>query len=335
MTISQNKSNFHDSRKYNVIAILDSVDYSLSSLDCQPDYLHIHILDTEKGSKFSDILKQVNSQPSMPFNQHSTENILLQWGQPSDKEAMSRSVVVKAKDLENFDVGLGSFGMGNESPKKDKNLFISGGEAYKMGEDNLRITKGNVVFEVDKNQGYWIFQATTFKNSQVYCDDINQEIDGREKLLEFLKDKSGSKPFVAMFEASFIGDFYSRSNGIFPEDFGRVEDPKKILFSGNESVGGHLLGGSKSQGDIISLQEKFSLTQAKDHNFRIKILSPIILKSFDELRIVRPCSKVLPEMSLEALASDQFSRLPRSKAKVLNAVKLLQNFFRSKILKSK
>lgn len=317
-------------RKYKFIIILDSVDDALSSLDCQPNYLHIHILDSKKGQKFSDILKQVNSQSPMQPNIDSAENILLQWGQPFGKEAMSRSVVVKAKDLENFDVGLGSFGIGNESVEKDKNSFISGGEAYKMGQDNFRITKGNAVFEVDKNQGYWIFQTTTFKNAQIYSDVIGQEIDGREKLLDFLKGISNdSKPFVAMFEASFIGDFYSRSNGIFPEDLIEVEDPKKILFSSVESIGGHLLGGSNNQGDIISLQQKLSKTEAEKHDFKIKIHSPIIFKPI-ELRIVKSCSKGLSDLSLEVLAGNQFSRLPRSKVKVLNAVNLLQKFFRSK-----
>ncbi|MFM2200018.1 MAG: hypothetical protein RL769_71 [Pseudomonadota bacterium] len=330
MATPQNKASGHNSRKYQFIAILDSVDHSQSKLDCQPDYLHIHILDSEKGQDFSKYLEQVNLQLQISCNDSSTKNILLQWGLPIDKEAKSRSVVVKAKDLENFDVGLGSFAVGNESFGNSKNFFISGGEAFKMGQKNLRITKGNEVFEVGEEQGYWIFQATNLNNAQIHYNVIDQEIDGREKLLDFLKDKSDSKPFVAMFEASFIGDFYSRSNGIFPEDFERVEDPKKILFSGIESVGGHLLGGSNSKGDIISLQEKLSLTQAKDHNFRIKILSPIILKSFNELRIVKSCSKGLSDVSLEVLAGNEFSRLPRSKVKVLKAVNLLQKFFRSK-----
>lgn len=330
MTTPQNKTSLQESKKYQFIAILDSVDHSQSSLDCQPDYLHIHILDSEKGQEFSKYLEQVNLQLQMSCNDSSVDNILLQWGLPIDKEAKSRSVVVKAKDLENFDVGLGSFAVGNESFGNSKNFFISGGEAFKMGQKNLRITKGNEVFEVGEEQGYWIFQTTNLKNAQIHYNVIDQEIDGREKLLDFLKDKSASKPFVAMFEASFIGDFYSRSNGIFPEDFERVQDSNKVLFSGNESVGGHLVGGSKSQGDIISLQEKLTLTEAKNHNFRIKILSPIILKSFNELRIVKSCSKGLSDISLEVLAGNEFSRLPRSKVKVLNAVNLLQKFFRSK-----
>jgi len=316
---------------YQFIAVVDSFDEMwLSDLDCQPNYLHIHILKVGVNDQnFSQYLQKIKSLTSSSDNDL-LDGILFQWGLPSDLKTKSRSVSVRAKHLKNFDTGIGSLARGNESGDEHKNSFIGGGEAFKLLDTNVRITKGNKFFNVSDEDGYWTFQAPTSKNAKIFNDVINQEIDGRNMLLDFLKNKSSGKPFFAVFNGQFIKDFYTRSNGIFPEDISVIEKPQRVLFESDEAIGGHLLGGTQSSGDLKSLQEKFTACQAKIQDFKIKFTSELIIIP-STLRIVKTNAQKFPDLSADDLATDQFSRAPRSQAKVLDATRLIQKLFRKKM----
>lgn len=326
------------SQNYLFIAILDSVkeedeSKTLSSLDCQPDYLHIHILADESKTKFNEYIDKIKSQTPSPTTESSSDSILFQWGLPIQLSTQSRYQTTQAKHLQNFDVGIGSSAIGKESRIKNQSTFCGAGEAFKLLDTNVRVTKGNKSFAVANEEGYWTFQATNSENAKTF-NVPGVEIDGRNNLLNFFKDKSAGKPFVAVFNAQFIGEFYSRSNGILNEDLSLVTDSKKTLFEGNESVGGHLVGGTNSQGDLKSLQEKFDLSTAQTKDMKIKFTSELVIIP-TKLRIIKENAEIPDNPTTQNLIKDEISREPRTHAEVLKATTLIQKLRREKNKSSK
>lgn len=302
------------SKKYRLICVLDSIDsgeVTLSTMDASPNYLHIHVLESERLGSIENFSQESSGQ--------NIDNFLYQWGIMFEKDAKIRSAKVTAEEVKKFgQVGIGSAACGEvESKKRDRdgNLiekdFIGGGEAFLSNGQNFRITKGGGVFEVADQEKYWSFQVADFSNAQRISELKENQIDGREKLLEILKEKSGGKPFIATFDAEFVGNFLARSNGIFPEDKAAVQNPEQSLFSENIK-GGHLVGGSRNVGDIESLRNS-GFSQEAD--FSLKIVSDVFLKPIDQLQIAK---------------KDGGFREPRTQFQVNQAALLIQKEFRKK-----
>lgn len=289
------------SEKYRLVCVLDAVsdaDNTKSSMDVSPDYLHIHILKTSYLRSFDEFIDScVND---------SSENTLYQWGVPFDKTSKTRSAKVFAEEIfEKGNIGIGSAAVGEAENKGD---FIGGGEAFLTGSQNFRTSKGNKVFESPAQQTYWTFQVSDFGNAQKF-DDLNGLIvNGRQNLMLLLKDRSQGKPFIATFDAEFEGDFFARSNGIFPEDASFIQDPNKTLFC-NDAEGGHLVGGSTNSGDLESLSERFNLSDSLSTDFSLKIVSALAIKSIDEVKISKK--------------NGDF-RIPRTEIEVNHAAQLIQ-----------
>ncbi len=299
------------SKIYRLICILDSVEdgnKTLSNLDASPDYLHIHILESENLESIEKFSQKIsNESPSKDLS-----SILYQWGIPLEKEAHTRSARVSDQEIKKFgQIGIGSAARGNDESRSD---FIGGGEGFLFDSQSFRITKGNKIFEMNDDEKYWIFQVCDFGGAQKISEFNQKKIDGRENLKKILKEKSGNRPLIATFDAEFEGDFFARSNGIFPDDKIFGSERSKSLFD-REIKGGHLVGGSKNEGDIESLRQKFSEEKISDIDFSLKITSDILLKKIDELKIVRQ--------------GGEFSK-PRTSIEANKAASLIQNFFRTK-----
>ena len=296
---------------YRLICILDSIksdsldqDKILSEIDASPNYLHIHIAESKALESIDDF--------KLKLKQESKNNILFQFGIPLEKDAKTRSEKISASEIAKFgNIGIGSAARGLSEEKHD---FIGGGEAFLFDKNNLRITKGNAVFKADDNQKYWAFQTADFDGAKIIPDFKNVKINGREELVEILKKKSEGRAFIATFDVEFVGDFFARSNGIFPEDEKYIENPKITLFE--KSVkGGHLVGGSKNLGDIASLKTKFkSDDETNSIDFALIIKSDILLKPIEELQIAK---------------TDGGFRKPRTEVEVLNAVKIIENYWQN------
>jgi len=265
-------------KDYRFICILDSVENgneTISNLDASPDCLHIHILK-------SDLMKSSIDSFASSLNSESINFNMYQWGTPLDKEAGVRSEKVSAEEIKAYSqVGIGSAARGAGEESGD---FIGGGEGFLFNEENYRITKGNKALPVEDEEKYWTFQACDFNGAKVVNDLKEIEINGRNNLLNLLKDKSENKPFIAVFDADFSGDYLSRSNGIFPEDHKAVDNLNNV-FSSNIQ-GGHLLGGSSNKGDLASLKS-FDPTIIKEHDFSLKITSNVLLKEVHDLKIFK------------------------------------------------
>ncbi|NBV06159.1 MAG: hypothetical protein EBS06_02850 [Proteobacteria bacterium] len=239
-------------KKYRFICVVDSAkktddEGNLSDLDVSPGYLHIHIVDSEVLDPIEKFSKKLSKE--------SLNKYLFQWGIPLEKDAKTRSRKVLASEVKEFgQVGIGSLARGENEQKKD---FIGGGEAFLCDSKNLRITKGNSLFEVADNEGYWTFQVCDFNGSKKISHLKDQSINGRDSLMNLLTEISEGKPCMSIFDAEFNGNFFARSNGIFLEDKSLVKDSSISLFD-NEAVGGHLVGGSSNEGDLKSLQERFN-----------------------------------------------------------------------------
>lgn len=288
------------SEKYRLVCILDAISDGFdnkSSMDVSPDYLHIHILKTSYLRPITELIELCENVES--------ESVIYQWGIPFEKLSKVRSAKVSCEEvIKRGNVGIGSFAIGAAENKKD---FIGGGEAFMSGSQNFRISKGNRVFESSAKQSYWTFQAADFGGSQRVDDIRGLVVNGRQNLMLLLKAKSGDKPFVATFDAEFEGDFFVRSNGIFPEDTGLVEDPEKFLFC-NDAEGGHLVGGSDD-----NLGDLDSLGGISSSDFCIKILSPVLIKPINEVRISKKNGEFRP---------------PRAEIEVKQAAQLIQRKWR-------
>ncbi len=213
-----------------------------------------------------------------------SDNNLYQWGAISEKNSNTRSVKVSAKKIKQYgQVGIGSVARGCNELIGD---FIGGGEGFLFDSQNFRITKGDGVFEVKDDQEYWMFQVTDFNNALKISDLSGNIIEGRKNLMEILKDKSRSRLFVATFDVRFNARFFARSNGIFPEDLKFVQNPNKTLFD-QDIKGGHLLGGGNNIGDIKSLKEKFNQEEAMSNDFSCQIMSQVLLKPIEEIKIIK------------------------------------------------
>ncbi len=267
------------SERYRLICVLDSIsdgDNTQSSMDVSPDYLHIHIL---KSSYLNPLDDFINSSVK-----EYADDALYQWGIPFEKNSHTRSAKVSAEEIfTKGNIGIGSAARGDNEDKED---FIGGGEGFLTGSQNFRVSKGNKVFSASTQQSYWTFQVSDFANSQKFDDITGIIVHGRENLMILLKDKSAGRPLIATFDAEFVGDFFARSNGIFPEDVGLVENPEKVLFS-NDAEGGHLVGGSNNSGDLDSLSRIFSLDESMSSDFSIRIASSVAIKPIDEVKIFK------------------------------------------------
>lgn len=292
-------------QQYRLICIADSFvngDKTISELDASPNYLHIHILKSDGLETIEEFQQKLKDK--------SDNNTLFQWGIPLEKDAKTRSEKVSAAVVKEFgNVGLGSAARGQSEYQKD---FIGGGEAFLFDEQNFRITKGDTVFEAKDDQTYWTFQVADFNGAKKISDLKNSTIFGRENLMQTLKEQSKGKPFVAVFDAEFEGDFFARSNGIFPEDKAIIKNPNQSLFEADIN-GGHLVGGANNQGDVDSLKQKFSESEAIKNDFVLTIKSDVILKPINELQIAK---------------SDGDFRKPRTAVEVNSATKLIQQAWR-------
>ncbi len=263
------------SERYRLICVLDSVsdgDNTESSMDVSPDYLHIHIIKSSYLKPFDEFINSCAG--------NLNDNTLYQWGIPFEKNSHIRSAKVSTEEIfTKGNIGIGSAARGEE----DKKDFIGGGEGFLAGSQNFRISKGNKVFTSNQQQSYWTFQVSDFSNSQKFDDFTNAIVSGRDNLTTLLKNKSRGKPFIATFDAEFEGNFFARSNGIFPEDISSTKNPDIALFAG-DAEGGHLLGGSNNPGDLESLQI-LSLNNGTYSNFSIRIVSSIAIKPISEVKI--------------------------------------------------
>ena len=296
-------------KTYRLICVLDSVsqgEATLSTLDASPDYLHIHALDSEILSPIAEFKK------TLP--QQSENNTLTQWGIPLELAAKSRSPKVSSQEIKQHgQVGIGSAFRGNEQSGN----FFGGGEGFLFGSQNFRVTRGGKAFEVKDEEGFWTFQVADFAGAQAISDSVGQEISGRGQLLEMLKEKSGGKPFVAVFDAKLHKGSFVRSNGIFPEDevARRAESTFDIKI--DQTRGGHLVGGSNNEGDLQSLRTKLTDKQAAENDFSLTIKSEILLKPIDELAIAR---------------NDGSFRAPKTEVQVREAATKIQSFVKEKPL---
>ncbi len=323
-------------KTYRLICVLDSVsqgDVTLSKLDASPDYLHIHALDSEILPSISEFKKTLPPQsenipnsiedPDFNKNQKSVadktihspwsnsklsklddksnlinHNTLTQWGIPLELATKSRSPKVSSQEIkQRGQIGIGSAARGDEQSGN----FIGGGEGFLFGSQNFRITKGGEAFLVGDEENFWTFQVADFAGAKAISDSVGQEILGRQKLLEMLKEKSGGKPFVAVFDADLHEGSFVRSNGIFPED--DVDRKSESTFDAkkDQTRGGHLVGGSTNKGDLLSLREKFGdEEQAAANDFGLTIKSKILLKAVDELVIARSAKS----QALEVIEKD-------------------------------
>jgi len=295
------------SERYRLICIVDSFqngDQTPSMIDASPDYLHIHILKSAQLQTIDNFSSKLSDK---------TENeILFQWGIPLEKDARNRSEKVSTLKVREFgNVGLGSAARGHDEQVAD---FIGGGEGFLFDDQNFRITKGNTAFEAQNEQTYWTFQVTDFNGARKIGDLNGLTIGGRNQLMQALKEKSEDKPFVAVFDAQFEENLFARSNGIFPEDLSQVSDSKQALFI-SDVMGGHLVGGSKNQGDVDSLRQVLSESEANQIDFTLTIKSEVILKPINELQIAK---------------LDGSFRKPRTAIEVENATQVIQKYWREK-----
>jgi len=267
------------SKIYRLICIVDSINKggdTISTMDASPDYLHIHILDSEH-------LNPIDS-PIREIPEKETSNTLYQWGTIFEKDTHTRSTKVSAAEIKKYgQIGIGSASRGSNERIGD---FIGGGEAFLFDAQNFRITKGNGMFEAGDEQEYWTFQVADFSDALRTDDLLDQVISGRDNLMEILKLKSGGEPFIATFDVTFNDEFFARSNGILPEDVSFIEDPNLALFD-TEIKGGHLVGGSQNTGDIESLKQKFTDESIDIVDFSLQIVSPVFLKPINELKIAK------------------------------------------------
>ncbi len=258
------------SKIYRLICILDSIKGEDKAVSCE--YLHIHILKSDLIATIDEFAKTLAAR--------SKNYSLFQWGALWQKDVHVRSVKVLASEIKKFgQIGIGAAARGNNEQAGD---FIGGGEGFLFNLQNFRITKGNQVFKALNDQGYWTFQVADFNGAEIFDAD-RKIIKGRKELLRILKDKSGGRAFVAVFDAKFEGDFFARSNGVFPED--NVTNSTQLLFD-KEIKGGHLVGGSSDNGDILSLKERFTQEKACLIDFAFTITSNILLKPVNEVLII-------------------------------------------------
>jgi hypothetical protein len=243
-------------RKYRFICILE---HPVSSL-------HIHILDNfylKPLEKFSATIS-----PKIK------NNFLFQWGSPVDLKNKIRREKVSAKEIKKF----GEIGIGSAFRGEEKKGGIGGGEGFLFNDENFRIIKGNEVLKASDDEKYWTFQIADFSGAKKVSGI--KKISGRKNLKKILLEKANGKGFVATFDAEFIGEFFARSNGIFPED--KVKNREESLFE-KKIKGGHLVGGDAASGNIKSLKNKFSEERAKQIDFAFKIAGPVLLKSHNSL----------------------------------------------------
>lgn len=258
--------------KFRMICVLDSTqDQGLSSRDVSPDYLHIHALEIDAIESIEEFSKRISVKTD-------TTGTLVQWGKPAHLYDKKRREKVSASEVKKHgQVGLGSAWRGSEGSDG-----TGGGEAFLFGEKNVRVTRGSGVFDVADDGKYWIFQVADFSGAEK-ISDLRGEIKGREALKKALLEKSLGKPFVATFDIEAEDNFYTRSNGIFPEDRADLEHPDKALFIGGEK-GGHVVGGSANEGDLKSLSE---LPDPAGIDFSLKITSDVLLKPLGQVKIVK------------------------------------------------
>ena len=125
------------SKDYRVICVLDSIDEADSTLDVSPNYLHIHILNSNLITSSID-----NFVASLSAETKNSD--IYQWGTPLEKDAKTRSAKVTAAEVKSRgQVGIGSAAMGDNEAKGD---FVGGGEGFLVHDENHRITRGNKAF---------------------------------------------------------------------------------------------------------------------------------------------------------------------------------------------
>lgn len=294
---------------YRFISILDSVaEDGISTLDLSPEYLHIHIVKSDLCESIDSFYSHLPNSPNV--------SILHQWGIPLEKDAKTRSEKVGANQIKDFgNIGIGFAANGDGEHFGD---FVGGGEALLFNQNNFRITKGNNLVKVKNKEDYWTFQVANFSKSNVRSiAGYNEEVAGRDDLKKMLKEFSAGRPFVAVFDAEFIGPFLARSNGIYKEDLEELtQDPISVFDS--DIVGGHLIGGSDNQGDIESLKSYFVGKEDIDNeiaqqDFIIKFNSDILMTRLNEVRI----------------ASGEGFRKPRTNIQVHEAARLIQKNYRN------
>lgn len=292
---------------YRLICIVDSLAREVesnSTLDSSPEYLHIHVLDSKYLKPIDEFIQNLSGDD--------LDNSLYQWGTNLEKIAHTRSAKVSAEEIKKYgQIGIGSAARGEGEQSGN---FVGGGEAFLFNSQNFRIIKGNGVFESNDDQKYWTFQVADFNGAQRISDFRNIQVNGRENLMKILIEKSDGMPLIATFDAEFEGEFFARSNGIFPEEVDLVERSNESLFL-KEINGGHLVGGSLNDGDIASLELEFSHEKSSSIDFNFLIVSDIVLKPIHEVKIAKK--------------NGDF-RKPRTDIEVNDAAQLIQKFWKNR-----
>ncbi len=217
---------------YRIIGIYNKDSGKVISNDSSPGYLHMHTLDNEllKHTKWVEA--------------DGKAGVLYQWGNLEQKASATRYVTVSDKERSLIGcLGIGSIAVGREV----SNDFFNGGEAFIYGDGAFRVIKGNKALPIKKNDGYWLLQSTSFKNS-FSTNSIKSSIS-RQDLVNQISDMiDDDRTFVTTFIGRFRkNSFKARSNGILTTD--TVDDRELTTFSGEEAIGGHVIGDSNNIGD--------------------------------------------------------------------------------------
>jgi hypothetical protein len=227
---------------YRLIGIYAGACNELAANDtCGNGYLHMHALD----NKLLENTKWVETEGKA--------GVLYQWGDIKQKSSTSRYVTVSDEQRSLIGcLGIGAVAIGNEA----NNDFYNGGEAFIYGDKAFRVIKGNMAKSISGKDGYWLLQATSFKNS--FSSNIIKTAGSRRHLIrQIINLITEDIMFVTTFLARFKKKGHlARSNGILPTD--EVKDRSLSCFSAKNAIGGHLIGDSNDIGDTSSLGHKSS-----------------------------------------------------------------------------
>lgn len=187
------------SKKFRLICVLDATEeQGLSKKDVSPNYLHIHALEADDLESLENFVQKF----SAPTEKSGT---LYQWGKPAHLVKNTRRETVSASEItEHGQIGIGSAWHGSE-----KSGGMGGGEGFYFDKKNVRITRGNGVFDMSEKEKYWIFEVMDFSGAKK-ISELRGQIDGREDLKRKLLREAGNKPFMACFDAEVGDDFFTR-----------------------------------------------------------------------------------------------------------------------------
>ncbi len=270
-----NEATNNPNKKFRVIGILsalgkDGIFYG----DAIEDYLHIHIMEDDASlqsiEKLAEIIKNIPD----------SGQILHQFSTIGNLEDYKKSFITVGQLKEVFGGDASAvFGLGAASNGADQEgNYKSKGEGFSHNGLFYRIVKGGEAILMEHSETNWIYEVVKFDEKAKSINSLEGSvINGRKELMELLNAQAGHKPYVVVFDAEFLPEVFTRS-------FGDADNMQGITHL-TADVGGHLVTGAPynrqgilNETDLGSLRQKFSEEEARLVDFKIKIVSKVLMQ---------------------------------------------------------